>query len=271
MVQSIVHIIASFSMILSIVAYLTSHHQPMDMRSKSEDPVNHKSQTLLTVLALKGQLGLIRRFFRTFRFLDAFNSACTLACSRSVGSMPLVMALDIMARTFNGMYLFLETATLVDAMKIDDLAIWTPAYEQVLKIESQRTWFLALISGGLSCAVVLYQDQAERTLLEKRVKDEPIEERGKNEEEEDPSSNQNGRTSPSKAVQIKNRIQDLNRRRVALIRKLTANCLDLALPGSVIGWVPASSGIVGLCMFVTSILTGWDVWERCGREVTNVS
>jgi hypothetical protein len=46
--------------------------------------------------------------------------------------------------------------------------------------------------------------------------------------------------------------------------------LDMPLPGSIISWIPASEGTVGLLMLTTSFLTGVDVWERCGREVGRV-
>lgn len=263
------HIIASFSTLLSIVAYLGFYSRLNYVPSRSEDLSDSKANVLIILLALKEQLGLIRRFFRTFRFLDAFNSAYTLASSRSMGSMPLVMALDIMARTFNGMYLLLETATLLDAMKIEGLRLLTPELEGLLKTESQRSWFLALVSGGTSCAVVLYKDQLQRASLKHLFKKEQPEKSG-HVGEDDSTGNHNGSVSPSQKAQIDRRMKDLDRRRIALARKLTANCFDLALPGSVIGWIPASSGTVGVCMFVTSILTGWDVWERCGREVPSV-
>ena len=53
-------------------------------------------------------------------------------------------------------------------------------------------------------------------------------------------------------------------------RTATANALDVVLPGVAVGWINASPGTVGVAMFVTTILTSMDVWERCGREVRGV-
>ena len=52
-----------------------------------------------------------------------------------------------------------------------------------------------------------------------------------------------------------------------LTRKMVACVLDMALPGSVVGWIPASKSSVAIITLVTSVLTGADVWERCGMEV----
>lgn len=254
-----------------MVTYFTFHGRQVGASTTLEKLSDDKARLLQILLALQGQLGLTRRCFRTFRFLDAFHSAYRLAFSRSVGSMPLVMVLDTMARTFNGMYLLLETATLIDAMKIEGLRLLTPDFESFLKIESQRSWFLALVSGGLSCAVALHRDRAEKASL-KRFLEDGLPEKDENDwENAPPADNSSESMSPPRRVQVNKRIDDLDRRRFALTRKLMANCFDLALPGSVIGWIPASSGTVGLCMFLTSILTGWDVWERCGREVAGFS
>ena len=50
-------------------------------------------------------------------------------------------------------------------------------------------------------------------------------------------------------------------------RRLVADGLDLAVPGSVVGWVPWGPVTVGWCMLGSTVLTGWEVWERCGREL----
>ena len=50
-------------------------------------------------------------------------------------------------------------------------------------------------------------------------------------------------------------------------RRLLADGLDLAVPGSVVGWVELEPVTVGWCMLGSTVLTGWEVWERCGREV----
>lgn len=263
LVQSVVQLIAASPVLLSIAAHLAPRDQCPVVNDSSAAQASQLAKTFLILSAVKSQLGLIRRFFRTFRFLDAFHSAYTLASSRSAGSTPWVTILDVMAKTFNGMYLFLETATLIDAMGIDGLSMWTPANENFLKMESQRSWFLALLCGGASFLIMLSQAQAERETLKGRLTG-GLKEAGGNKRKENGLS---GSKPPSEAAQIQEQTEVLRLRRFALARKLTANCLYLALPGSVIGWIPASSRTVALCMFVTTMLTGWDVWERCRKEV----
>lgn len=263
LVQSVVQLIAASPVLLSVAAHFAPHDHFSAINNSSADEASRLAKTIHILLALKDQLGLIRKFFRTFRFLDAFHSAYTLASSRSAGAMPWVTMLDIMAKTFKGMYLFLETATLIDAMGIDGLSIWAPTNERFLKMESQRSWFFALLSGAASFVILLLQAQAEEKVLQERL-NERLKEAGGNENKANGLSQRN---SPPEVAQIQERIEVLRLRIFALTRKLTANCLDLALPGSVVGWIPASSRTVALCMFATSILTGWDVWERCGREV----
>lgn len=49
-----------------------------------------------------------------------------------------------------------------------------------------------------------------------------------------------------------------------VMRKLIVSLLDLALPGSALGWFQMGKGEVGWAMLGTSLLTGAEVWERCG-------
>lgn len=51
------------------------------------------------------------------------------------------------------------------------------------------------------------------------------------------------------------------------VRKLVADTLDLALPGSVMGWVRLGTGPVSLAMLGSTLLTGWEVWDRVGAEM----
>ncbi|KAH6842929.1 hypothetical protein B0I37DRAFT_436895 [Chaetomium sp. MPI-CAGE-AT-0009] len=52
-----------------------------------------------------------------------------------------------------------------------------------------------------------------------------------------------------------------------VVRRLVADVMDLAVPGSVVGWVPLEPRTVGLLMLGSTVLTGMEVWERCGMDV----
>ncbi|KLU88526.1 hypothetical protein MAPG_07511 [Magnaporthiopsis poae ATCC 64411] len=45
--------------------------------------------------------------------------------------------------------------------------------------------------------------------------------------------------------------------------KMIADLLDIALPGSALGWVPLDTLGVSSAMLVTTILTSLDFWEKC--------
>lgn len=213
-----------------------------------------------TLAELSGRLGLVRRFFRFFRFCDAFTNSYNIFTSLNGSpnkqrTAHLEKSLDMLTGTFNGLYLLLEALTLVDALGISGLAILGPDLELVLKIESQRCWFLALAFGALACLIRLSELQnAARTKAasKKKPKKEGVENDAK---QLDGSIEE--RTQATKTGALKWKIS----------RKMLACLLDLALPGSLIGWIPASKGVVGAVMLTTSVLTGLDVWERCGKEV----
>lgn len=74
------------------------------------------------------------------------------------------------------------------------------------------------------------------------------------------SESQSGRASTQSAQSI----GASERRR--LLRKIAISLLDMALPGSDLGWIRAEKGTVASVMLVTSLMTGADVWERVGHE-----
>lgn len=209
---------------------------------------------------LNSLLGLVRRFLRTFRFFDSFTDSYNVFLSMSTpagskqadSSQFLLKTLDGLAGTFNGLYLFLETLGLVDALGIPELAVLGPELERALKIESQRCWFFALAAGALACFLRLQQMQASAA-------------------PGDPKSEKQGKEGEKRrAAEKEAQDSKIAKQRWRLKRKMVASLLDLALPGSVVGWIPVSMGTVGSVTLVTSVMTGLDVWERCGKEVGRI-
>jgi hypothetical protein len=204
----------------------------------------------------------VRRFVRFFRFFDAFADSYSVFTALTgpgvkngtTGTLYLEKTLDGLASTFNGLYLLLEATTLVDALGIQELAILGKELELATKIEAQRCWFLALVFGALSCVLKLSK-------LQQPMPANPTSEKAARANADAGKDGRQGITE-GKAKMVAQRTR--------LSRKLIACLLDLALPGSIIGWIPASEGTVGLLMLTTSVLTGADVWERCGREVGRV-
>ncbi|KUI52973.1 hypothetical protein VP1G_00423 [Cytospora mali] len=276
------------------------------------------------LINIRGQLALARRYFRIFRFLEAFHAAGTLYASlysppptptptlvegqaaeagpsitpsattqdekppspsaqpastpdptahakpqqRRVGAgasqAPAEAWLDIFARAFNGMYLLVETATLVDAL---GFPLWGPYWFARLTVEGQRFWFLALACGvasGLTKIVKLFAYAPVPPTGEGYGT-------GDKKAEGDMTDWERERERLRRIMWPRREQRRLWRANIraklrGLVRKCVADFLDLAVPGSVVGWVKVDSGTVGVLMVVTTYLTGMDIWERFGND-----
>ena len=215
---------------------------------------------------LSSRIGLIRRFIRFFRFMDAFSDSYRTFTSLTDSSGKngatgasttayLEKTLDGLASTFNGMYLLLEAATIVDALGIQGLTVLGAELAFATNIEAQRCWFVALVFGALSC--VLKLSKAQKVA-------KPVSEKTVN------AKDDAGKDEKRRVTEGKSQVSKMTSQQTRLSRKLMTCLLDLPLPGSIVGWIPASPGTLGLLMLTTSVLSGVDVWERCGREVGKV-
>jgi hypothetical protein len=131
-------------------------------------------------------------------------------------------------------------------MNIPGLCIWGDARAKAVNFEAQRSWFLALAAGAVVCVLQIKALRAERHRLV------------------------NFKSSDAKRG-IRKHGQDVNT--VALDsqlwaqqRKLVTNLVDLVLPGNVMGWIPASPGLVSLATLFTTLLSGYDVWKKVVRN-----
>ncbi|KAF3062132.1 putative ex11b-like protein [Daldinia childiae] len=249
--QSIVQILSNFTLpfnVLLEVFILTTEKAPSP------------AATRVVLKTLNQRLGLARRFFRLFRFLDSFNAAQKLSSKISAtqgqkGAAPRGFLsqvhpwIDVFSKTFMGMYLLLEASTMVDALQVPGLAIWTAERERTITVEGQRFWLFSLV-----CSAVYSILEVSFTLSSAP-----------------PAPTEKAASSEKKATSREKRKQEPKQEITTKVYKLgrgaTASILDIVLPGSVVGWIKADPGTVGLAMFVTTILTSMDVWERCGREV----
>lgn len=258
--QSLVQLISIY--FLPFAALLFTSFSATEKANASS--TNDAAATAVVLRQLGGQLGLTRRIIRTFRFLDAFASAHTLYMSSTVAPLPLTSWLDLAGFSFNGMYLFLEAISTIDVLNIPGLAVWGPEYTQILKIESQRSWFFALLLNGLACVLRLNQMRMERQLIPapghppKDTDQKPTQEIKKDQVSKDEKAS--NAEKAAKLGQLNGKIRTAG-------RKLAASALDLLLPGSVIGWTPVGPGIVASAMSVTSLLTGYEVWKKVNKPV----
>ncbi|KAK1766980.1 putative ex11b-like protein [Phialemonium atrogriseum] len=260
---------------------------------------------IATVLTgLRSRVALGRRFFRMFRFVESFHAAHRLwgslspspsssskASSSSWSPGRAETYLDVAGRTFNGMYLLLETALLPDALGVEGLRPWG-ARGPMLAVEAQRFWFLSLACGALAGALRLLElwalapvpetgggygdgsgdgsgggtgeeEEEKAVAAEKRTEEKGV--------ETSVLRQQQARERERRNEQREGRRRETVARSRALVRRLVADVLDLALPGSVVGYVKVDEGSVGLAMLGSTVLTGLEVWERCGREADAMS
>ncbi|KAI0174907.1 AoPex11B [Pestalotiopsis sp. NC0098] len=292
LLQAIAQILSSYPALLGLFVSL--------LELVSVDAAPSYSAAHGVLLVLRQRLGLARRFFRLFRFLDSFHAAQKLYANIATQQLPsgkqrpswvyLEAYLDVLGRTFNGMYLLLESSTIVDALQIDGLAAWGPKWERTVGVEAQRFWLFALVcavaSGALKALQVLAYTpvppvgdvtQSEKVAAQDKEKEKTASpaaggdgQEGEEEEEFDVRKEQE---------RLRGLVRQTRKRRVlwrrevraklhGLGRSTAANALDIVLPGVIVGWIDADPGTVGVVMFVTTVLTGLDVWERCGREVS---
>lgn len=191
------------------------------------------------------------------------------------------------SKTFNGLYFLLEATTTIDALAVPGLRVWTSEQERQVTIEAQRFWLFGLVCGLLFNLLEILNVLAYTPVpatgsgfggdvvepaagAEAEAEDEK---RGELDEKEKSADDLKKEQQRLRAI-VKGRKEQrrLWRREVQgkiskLGRGAVANALDTVLPGSAIGWLKVEPGTVALAMFATTILTGMDVWERCGREV----
>ncbi|KAI0193322.1 hypothetical protein EV127DRAFT_424606 [Xylaria flabelliformis] len=211
------------------------------------------------LLVLQQRLDLARRYVRVFRFLSVFQQAQRLLMRREhaiavqedatgasksdrkvEGSSPTPSSpspqrvgkaeewLDILGLTLTGLYLVIESSTIIDYMQIDGLQVWGPDRYLAINVEAQRFWFLALLCAVLNGLLRI------RGLF------------GANE-------------GPSGA-----KAQTLGK----LVKGVVTNAADIILPGVIVGWLDVSPGVVALVMCATTLSTSMDIWERCGSEIS---
>ncbi|KAK3381480.1 peroxisomal biogenesis factor 11 [Podospora didyma] len=224
---------------------------------------------------LRGRFALGRRYFRLFRFLEAFRDAAALFSTSGVSSSDdasdggrkkgkgrgLETWLMISARSFNGMYLLLESATFVDTIAAGagagGFGIWGQEGARVLMVEANRFWFVSLLCAAAAAVVrlkTMVREEEEgggRKIGMGQDEKRGVDGGGM----EETKKKENGKDSKRKTDTFR------------IVRRLVADVLDLAIPGSVVGWVPLSPGNVGLAMLGSTMLTGAEVWERCGKEL----
>ncbi|KAI0553251.1 NADH-ubiquinone oxidoreductase [Xylaria curta] len=279
--QALSQILSSYTLPFNILLILLSYipATPASSLKGNNGPPN-PATTHAVLIGLKNQLALARKYFRLFRFLESFLAAQKIYTSLTAttssagkgkgkdggnkGRENIALWIDVFGRTFNGMYLLLEASTIVDVQGIPGFAIYGPELERAVAVEGQRFWLFSLVCGVLA-GLVRISDVVSRA-----SEDVPVKEGGEKEGKKEGSTDEK---TDEKVSSTQEQIDHLARSREVrakisnLGRRVVSDALDITLPGSVVGWVPVSTGTVGIAMFITTVLTSMDIWDRCGREV----
>ena len=152
--------------------------------------------------------------------------------------------MDFGGKMFTGMYLLLESMVFVEVvLEVPGLGVWAGSPDRVagFVVDGQRFWFLGLVCGVVGAVVKLGRSQGE-------VKVE-------------------GKGNGNEKGGVVAKMEEQRGKRRKIVRRLVADVMDLGLPASVVGWVPLSPETVGWLMLGSTVLTGMEVWERCGREL----
>ncbi|KAL1869700.1 hypothetical protein VTK73DRAFT_3037 [Phialemonium thermophilum] len=289
LIQALLQVVVSFKLPFDAVIGLLNFSW-----SQHERPATDRFIVRRVLTELHSRVNLGRRFFRVFRFLESFNAAYklwnrqTTVSSSTSSPGTLETYLRILSHSFNGMYLILETMLLPDALGIDGLRLWTARWSIAggqelgawLNVEAMRFWFFALLCGALAGGLRLLDLWAFIAVPENgegysALDDSGLDLSGKVKENDVGHEAADLRRKQEEERRRKEQREKSRVRRTtqfrAVARRLVADVLDLSVPGSAVGYVKADAGTVGLAMVVTTILTGLDAWERCGREVEAAS
>lgn len=292
-IERILRMVQAILMVVISQPFLTSGFSKLVTAGNQYVWTEPRTASIDALVGLRGQVAIVRRFLRMFRFLESFHAAHKIytsfyapaspprppaAADTTTGEktkppnpkrnakVPAEAWLDIFGRTFNGMYLLLEALTLLDALGLPDLSLWGREGFATLHVEGQRFWFFALVCGVLSGLAKLV----------KLVAYAPVPQTGEGYGVEAVDKElpewQKLRERMRRAVQARKDSRVAWRREIAtrgyaLGRRVVADLGDLVVPGSVVGWVDVGQGTVGWVMIVTTWLTGAEIWERCGKEI----
>lgn len=237
--------------------------------------------TETSLLQLQGRLNITRRWMRLFRFLEAYQGGWNLYLSENKS---IETWLDIVSKTTMGMFGMLESITLPDLLGVDHLEIFGVKRTAKLNFDAQQFWFVALYASILSTAIKLVRIFAYRPVPPTGggygTGEKAIEKSGAIEDSAEAADANS--TTEEKLQRERQRLKEIVEKRKkerkvrtadvaeqisALGLKLLADILDIVIPASAIGWIQFEPGLVGTAMFLSTIITGVQVWKRCRQEL----
>ncbi|RDW77955.1 hypothetical protein BP5796_05807 [Coleophoma crateriformis] len=193
----------------------------------------------------KKQFALGRRYLRFTKFIDCFNTAYSAFSAPGSEKSGVVVLLEVGKWSCLGIYLLLESFTIMDAM-----GIWSTTWAPKLFKEAMKFWFYSL-----TCSLVLSLNSMKtlymRPLVEIQAKkgsgDERIDEKSEKSEE---------------SAKIELAKKQWYGERQVLMKKVIMDSCDLFIPATAVGWVVMRPDLLGMIMVTGTLLGCIDIWNR---------
>ncbi|KAG5973825.1 hypothetical protein E4U55_000261 [Claviceps digitariae] len=246
------------------------------------ETVRQRSQ--MAMLELAGHLNLTRRALRLFWCLGSFQSSWS-ACLSGSSEESLERWLSITADSFFGLFGLVESITLLDLMQGRYFSVLGYAEAVRLDGQAQGLWLAGLLCAVLGSGMRLWREGFVERGEESRAGGEAAGAgagAGGDEKDDETAAARttmtmkDGGAGAEKQKQKQKRKQDRDRealrkehgrRMGGLARKLAAEMLDVVIPAWSTGLADIELGTVAVAMFLSTILTGYAVWERCGLAI----
>ncbi|OJJ43943.1 hypothetical protein ASPZODRAFT_135345 [Penicilliopsis zonata CBS 506.65] len=188
----------------------------------------------------KSQLGLTRRYFRFFNFIEFFGSAYNLVLGTEA-NLGVFSLIQVGKWSCLGLYTVLEDLTLLDAM-----GVWSAPWNQAVFIEANKFWFYAL---SLSILGSVY----ELAFASGGPTQKPVSEKPKSASEKPGKKEKATKQAPATEQKVSKK---------NIIKQIVISGCDLMIPGSLLGWTPMGSETVGMAMVLSTMLQLPDLWAK---------
>jgi hypothetical protein len=123
--------------------------------------------------------------------------------------------------------------------------------------EANKFWFYALVFSLLSSFLQLYLLYFTPATPTSTTENEKVTRSGKALKSATKLDGEGAKAAIKDAETAKRQV---------LIKKIAIDACDLVVPGSGVGWIPASPGTVGMAMVISTLLASEDIWARVQRE-----
>lgn len=207
----------------------------------------------LAMRELSSHVNLTRRAIRLFWCLGSFQSSFS---AYAAPEKSLEAWLSIMADTFFGLFGLVESATLPDLLHTEHFSLFGYAEAVRLDGQAQGLWLAALSCAALSSGAKVFRAFAYRAVPEEAGAFFAV------------ADGEKTGDAAEKRKREREALEKERRRKMGrLTRKLAAELLDIVIPAWSTGLADIELGTVAVAMVFSTILTGYDVWERCGLAI----